>query len=341
MLDVSPIASFEEYKSRLGEFIHQTNDPLTTATSARDAQTKELLFILQKQVLPHHLLTPLLTHYLPQVKKMTSSNRGQAAGNIHREQKGTYERSNTVHSTVAGYIDSPNHKYPCRLTKFSRDHFQAYQSGVPLLQHISTLFSQTLPQQYQAQLQAAEKTPYRIENTVFTTVTLNYNFQTAIHLDKGDFPAGFGILVVCAEGIEGGELLFPRYRLRIKVCTGDLLFMNVHEYHCNLPILPQHPNAYRLSMVCYLREKLLHCHHNQFLQEQGLPPNQHWDTQILIDKILAKLQLTPADKQPLENNGWSYESTTHQFYYRKKQYILKDKETNKKIICLYKIMAAL
>ena len=340
MLEVLPITSFEDYKTHLGHFVHSVDYPLTTATEACDATTKQLLFILKKQVLPSHLLSPIIQHYLPLVKKMTSSNRGQAAGNIQREQKGTYERSNTVYSTVAGYIDSPNHKYPCRLTKFSRDHFQAYQNGVPLLQYISTLFNQTLPQQYQAQLQAVEQMPYRIADTVFTTVTMNYNFQTAIHLDKGDFPAGFGILVVCSEGIEGGELLFPRYRLRIKVNSGDLLFMNVHEYHCNLPILPQHPNAYRLSLVCYLREKLLHCQHNQFLQEQGLPPNQHWDTQILIDKILTKLQLTPAEKQ-LTEAGWSYENDNHQFYYRKKQYILKDKKTNKKIICLYKIMAAL
>lgn len=241
-MEVEEIASFEDYKKHLGEFVHQTDIPLTTALAAYDATTKAPIFILKKQVLPPVLLQPIIDNYLPQVKKMTSSNRGLAAGNIQRLQKGSYERSNTVYSTVAGYIDSPNHKYPCRLTKFSKVHFEAYQSGLPLLEKISNVFQDTLPQEYAAQLEAAEKTPYRISNTVFTTVTMNYNFQTAIHLDKGDYQPGFGILVVCSEDISGGELLFPRYRLRIPVSTGDILFMNVHEYHCNLPIVSYKSN---------------------------------------------------------------------------------------------------
>ena len=337
---VTPIATFEEYKKHLGEFIHQTDIPVTTALSAYDATTKAPLFILQKQVLSPDLLQPILEQYLPLVKKMNSSNRGFAAGNIQRYQHGTYEKSNKVNSTVAGYIDSPNHKYPCRLTKFSNKHFQAYQSGLPLLEKISQQFANTLPEQYAAQWAAAEKTPFRIPNTAFTTVTMNYNFQTAIHLDKGDYAQGFGILVVCSEHISGGELLFPRYRLRIPLRTGDLLFMNVHEYHCNLPIVATNPAGYRLSLVCYLREKLLDCKQNQFLRDLGLPENKYWDTSLLINKILQQLHFLPSEKQ-ITPEGWSYENDHYHFYYRKKQYILKDKRTNKKSICLYRIMAYL
>lgn len=339
-MEVTPISTFEAYKKHLGEFIHHTDIPITTALSAYDATTKAPLFILQKQVLSQELLQPVLENYLPVVKKMTSSNRGLAAGSIQRIQKGSYERSNTVHSTIAGYIDSPNHKYPCRLTKFSKDHFIAYQSGLPLLEKISQQFASILPDQYAAQLAAAEKTPYRISNTAFTTVTMNYNFQTAIHLDKGDYAQGFGILVVCSEDITGGELLFPRYRLRIPLHTGDLLFMNVHEYHCNLPIVATNPAGYRLSLVCYLREKLLDCKQNQFLQDLGIPENKHWDTSLVIDKILQQCSFSAREKQA-SVNGWSYENEHYHFYYRKKQYILKDKRTNKKTICLYKIMAYL
>jgi hypothetical protein len=340
-LAVTPTTSFEDYKQHLGEFIHHTDIPLTTALSAYDATTKAPLFILLKQVLSPDLLQPILEQYLPIVKKMTSSNRGLAAGTIHRTKHGTYEKSNTVHSTVAGYIDSPNHKYPCRLTKFSKDHFTAYQSGLPLLEKISSHFQATLPQQYAAQQAAAEKTPFRIPNTAFTTVTMNYNFQTAIHLDKGDYPQGFGILVVCSKDISGGELLFPRYRLRIPLQTGDLLFMNVHEYHCNLPIVATHPAGYRLSLVCYLREKLLDCKQNQFLRDLGLPENKRWDTSLIIDKILQQLHFSPANKEITLEGWWSYENEHYHFYYRKKQYILKDKRTNKKTICLYNIMAYL
>lgn len=338
MLEVDPILPFDEFKSRLGEFINTVDYPITSALAAKDKHTQKLLFILQKNVLPPCLIEPVIKNYLPFVKKMTSSNRGLAAGNIERVQKGKYERSSTVHSTVAGYIDSSNHKYPCRLTKFSREHFQAYQTGVPLLQYIDTCFKTTLPSQYEAQLTYAEKTPFRIADTAFTTVTMNYNFQTAIHVDKGDCKEGFGILVVFSDGITGGELLFPRYRLRIKVETGDLLFMNVHEYHCNLPITQQTPAGYRLSLVCYLREKLLDCKQNKLLEDLGVPENKHWDTSLLIDKILNLLNISKDTKEQTAE-GWSYENEHYQFYHRKKQYILKDKKTNKKTICLHTILS--
>ena len=54
-------------------------------------------------------------------------------------------------------------------------------------------------------------------------------------------------------------MLFPRYKLAIAVDTGDFLAMDVHEYHCNTPINILSPNGYRLSFVCYLRDRMSEC----------------------------------------------------------------------------------
>jgi len=37
------------------------------------------------------------------------------------------------------------------------------------------------------------------------------------------------------------------------VRTGDILFMDVHQLHGNLPMILEDKDATRLSIVCYLR----------------------------------------------------------------------------------------
>ena len=110
---------------------------------------------------------------------------------------------------------------------------------------------------FDKQRKLANQTPFKIANTVFTTVTTNINFQTIIHKDKGDFSEGFGNLIVIENGnYLGGETCFPQYGVGVNVRTGDILFMNVHEYHGNLPIIKKTPDAIRLSIVCYLRHRI-------------------------------------------------------------------------------------
>ena len=80
------------------------------------------------------------------------------------------------------------------------------------------------------------------------------NFQTSIHKDKGDDKEGFGNLTVIEEGpYTGAETCFPQYGIGVDVRTGDILFMDVHEWHANLPMVKKDKDTIRLSIVCYLR----------------------------------------------------------------------------------------
>jgi hypothetical protein len=83
------------------------------------------------------------------------------------------------------------------------------------------------------------------------------NYQTATHTDKGDDDEGFGNLAVIEHGkYTGGETCFPQYGLGVDVRTGDILFMDVHQPHSNLPIVKKEEDTIRLSIVCYLRKKV-------------------------------------------------------------------------------------
>jgi hypothetical protein len=47
-----------------------------------------------------------------------------------------------------------------------------------------------------------------------------------------------------------------QYGIGIDVRQGDILFMDVHEWHGNLPMFPNSKDATRMSIVCYLRTKV-------------------------------------------------------------------------------------
>jgi len=55
----------------------------------------------------------------------------------------------------------------------------------------------------------------------------------------------------------GGEICLSEYGVGVNVRTGDFLLMDVHCPHGNLPIVKETKDATRLSIVCYLREKVI------------------------------------------------------------------------------------
>ena len=196
-----------------------------------------------------------------------SSNRGNATGSKKRN---VYNNPKVM-SNILGYFDklSPSHKLlfkkqgkplpkiTVRPTRFVLDYPEKYKKLLPLIKEIDKYYEQYIPENYGLQRKKANQTPFRIDGTAFTTVTTNVNFQTTTHTDKGDDSEGFGNLVVIEHGkYSGGETCFPQYGIGVNVRTGDVLYMDVHNAHANLPIKLETPDAKRLSIVCYLRKSI-------------------------------------------------------------------------------------
>jgi len=195
-----------------------------------------------------------------------SSNRGSASSSKHKN----VNENPKVMSNILGYFDklSPSQKIALkqqgiklpitvRETRFNMDFPENFKKLVPLIKEIDMYYKKYAPEHYKLQRKKANQTPFKINGTAFTTVTTNVNFQTAIHVDKGDDKEGFGNLVVIESGkYRGGETCFPQYGIGVDVKTGDVLFMNVHQPHANLPIILESPDAKRLSVVCYLRKSI-------------------------------------------------------------------------------------
>ncbi len=274
---LQPKYTIDEMDAMLGTYVDITETERGDWTISQNGgrfirEDGSLIAVVWKGAIPHSLTELAVESYM-RVGKMVSTNRGQAAGMTERGRShDTYEKGRAVNSGIMGYIDNTNLRRPCRLTQFSRDHFDQYSRGLPFIARINDCFREAIPDRYLQQLREAEtkSSDFRITNTAFSTVTVNYNYRTSVHKDSGDFRGGFGNLVVCHKGITGGFLLFPRYKLAIIPDNGDFIGMDVHEYHCNTPITVIEDGGYRLSFVCYLRERMSQCSRvNDLIKKMG------------------------------------------------------------------------
>lgn len=201
-----------------------------------------------------------------ELAKKKTTNRGSASGS---EIKSNWTNP-VIQTNIFGYFDklNPKHKLvmkanniakplAVRETWFVRNRPEKYKKAIPLIREIDRHYKRLLPKQYALQKKKANATPFRIADTAFTTITLNLNWQTFVHTDKGDDAEGMGNLAVIERGkYEGGETCFPQYGVGVDVRTGDALYMDVHQPHGNLPIKLLTKDAQRLSIVSYLRMKI-------------------------------------------------------------------------------------
>jgi hypothetical protein len=224
-----------------------------------------LLLKFRKNVLPPANVSKFYDNVI-NFAKLKTSNRGSASGSKTKN----VADNPKIMSNIFGYFDrlSPKQKYvftrknkramlEVRECRFNLDFPTEYKNAIPLIEDIDRFYKKYTPTYYKNQFQKAKQTHFKIPNTVFTTVTTNVNYQTTVHKDKGDDKDGFGNLVVIENGeYSGGETCFPQYGIGVDVRTNDILLMNVHQWHANLPIILKTKDAVRLSIVCYLRTNI-------------------------------------------------------------------------------------
>lgn len=224
-----------------------------------------LLLKFRKNVIPLDILKLGVDSFKDSIER--TDGRGSASGSSHKRilKDGTVSNitiGNHVESGNVGYMDRNAMVHYCRLTSFARDHFEQFQAGIPFVQYVDTLYNQLCPEHYDRQRAIADATNrnYVIPGTSFTTVTVNKNFQTAVHKDSGDFMHGFGNLCCYREGhYEGCYFCLPEYGIGIDLHNCDMLFVDVHKWHGNTPFRNADPDFLRISFVMYYRENMIDC----------------------------------------------------------------------------------
>lgn len=295
---VSPLMSVDEARSLEGSFIDENYYDLLIDHDADvywdDNGTKRLLFHLRKNVIPADMLNNAI-HVFKKDALKASSIRGTAGGAADPSKmssgikdvvsKGKYRTkvvfndgtisnyyaSNKVNSMIAGYFDKERiidrkavlsgKQMPCRTTAFTQQNTKKWESVLPLLELVDQHYQYLEPETHAKQLKLASLTPdFQISDTAFSTLTVNYNWRTACHVDAGDFKHGNSVIFVAEEGEwEGGYLGYPRFGVMVDVRAGDMLLKDPHQQHCNTPIIPLSDDYTRLSFVVYYRENMQKC----------------------------------------------------------------------------------
>jgi hypothetical protein len=238
-----------------------------------------ILFKFRKNVISEKYSKIAVDSFL-ELSKKKHSNRGIAAGipegqsNARHLTKSGQSEGGYIASNISGYFDRPLREHrgtlgtirACRTTAFTLNNKELWSSGLPFIKHCSNLFKRFAPKEYSIQQQEWDSLNLnlKIPNTVFTTITSNYNWRTACHCDAGDFSKGLGNLIVVGKDFTGGYLGFPQFKVLIKIKPGDFLLMDSHQWHCNTPIKVGE-NGFRLSFVMYIREDIKLCKHKKVI----------------------------------------------------------------------------
>lgn len=239
----------------------------------------ELLFRFRKNVIPFDLLKNGYLAFRDSID--WTEGRGTASGKSGKRilKDGTVSNVSVgqyVESGNVGYMDAGAMVRYCRKTAFGRNHFDKFQAGIPFVEFVDKLYKELCPKHYARQMAISRGTNknWRIGDTSFTTVTVNRNFQTAVHKDSGDYMEGFGNLCIYREGNWGGaHFTLPQFRVAVDMQNCDMLFVDVHRWHGNTPFI-NHNCLYhhgekdaqwkegddlRVAFVMYYREYMYKC----------------------------------------------------------------------------------
>jgi hypothetical protein len=240
-------------------------DILITEDSDGYDMQGNLLFRYRKNAIPFDLLKIGYEAFEGSIS--LTDGRGTASGSSHKRirKDGSVSNitiGNKVYSGNVGFMDAGAMVHYCRKTAFAKDYFDNYKQGIPFVEFINKKYEELCPAHYAKQIAIAKgtNTNYRIAGTAFTTVTVNRNFQTAVHKDSGDYPDGFGNLIIYREGsFSGSYFCLPEYRVAIDMQNCDILFADVHKWHGNTPFKDCSEDYKRIAFVMYYREYMYKC----------------------------------------------------------------------------------
>lgn len=215
----------------------------------------KLLFSFRKNVLNNDKWLSIAKKHLQ--KKILTSDRRMTAGAA---------RSRVlINSGIVGYYDRLTPQMKAKLgvhkagrkTAFTYNYPTDWKAVIPLFEAINKWYKKVSPYYYGVQRREAKlvEPNLLIGSTVFSTGTVNKNWRTATHTDHGNFGDAMSCIAVLGEGIRGGFLTFPQYKIAVDVQPGDVILMNGHEQHGNTE-MKINKGGCRFSIVCYLRKDM-------------------------------------------------------------------------------------
>ncbi len=274
---IKPIMSVEDSDKMFGKMLEPRDcrKLFTEDVDVYDKLTGKCLAKFRKNVIPAKIqmdaFGALLKAASPTDARLTATGDKNDKGNVtnyrirkdgSKSKQVAVSKDKQINSGVVGYYDRTTRFPYCRLTAFNDHQLDKFRKAYPIIKLVDMVYETLMPEQYKLQRKQADKTSqdFVIKGTSFSTVTVNKNWQTAVHKDEGDFKDGFGNLVAIRKGMyTGGYFTLVRWGVGFDLQNGDILLTDVHQWHGNTPMVYEDKNTVRLSLVMYYREKMIKC----------------------------------------------------------------------------------
>ena len=171
------------------------------------------------------------------------------------------ETYNEVWSNVMGAFDRQALLAWCRLTHCTVKRYDEFKAEKPFFKQVDDLFKEHMPKERQFILDILGQLKderYSLFGTAFTTITVNNNFQTALHRDGNNCKGGIAVLTSINKGTyDGYYFVFPEMRLGFRIDNGDFLCGDNQKFvHGHTPMTNLSDDAESVYFVFYTREKI-------------------------------------------------------------------------------------
>ena len=274
IINIKPVLSDKEADKLKGRLLSESdyNTLITYDADVYCEETGMCIAKFRKKIIPSNIASRGYNNLKDAAQH--TNNRGIGSGDVHKGDdettrikkdgtlSNTKKASQVTQSGIIGYFDR-NPRFPyCRQTAFNEHHLNKFKEAYPIIKFVDVKYKELMPNHYKLQRDLADETSkdFVIKDTAFTTITVNKNWQTAVHKDSGDFEKGFGNLVVLRKGkYVGGYFVVPKWAVAFDIQNCDLLLVDVHQWHGNTPIKKLDENATRVSLVMYYRRNMIHC----------------------------------------------------------------------------------
>lgn len=154
----------------------------------------------------------------------------------------------------------------CNISKFSVDYPELQRELNKIAQRLSDAYKAWLPDEHHKHVtrvfNSKEKIrkDYRIGKTPFTSGIINKDSSLTYHVDDRNLKGTISAMLVLTEGMRGGNLVLPEYKMTIELNDGDIVMFNGGNIvHGVSPMQAYLEKAFRYSIVFYTLAGMHEC----------------------------------------------------------------------------------
>jgi hypothetical protein len=171
-------------------------------------------------------------------------------------------RGNKAYSAVFGTITRSGRTPFGRLTAPTLAKWDEFQNQKKVFHEVNELLKQYMPDRWKLlndRFSQVADERYNLFGTVFTSFTINYNFQVARHIDGANSDKGMAVLSALDNGtFEGFEFVMHPLRLAFNLRHGDLFIGDNNEVeHSITEMRNASADAESITYVFYSKDAVL------------------------------------------------------------------------------------